>query len=260
MEVRLNPVAAFVWSLVWPGWGQLYNGEPGKAAGFILTYLLSVVGLLVMAWKLGPAGVFAGCALSPVIHCLSAVEAARQAATKRFTTTRPRRLTGVALLGLGVAFWAAESGLLRATLDAWPVRSYYIPSGSNIPTLCINDYIAVDCWAAPKLDDMVVFKPPDAYEGDKPDVVKRIVGVGGDKLEVKDGFLWRNGQKVEEPWVHEPIDGVVPEVTVPPGHVYTMGDNRNNSADSRIFGPVPIENVRGRVLYIFWPVARIQTL
>lgn len=260
MEVRLNPLAAFVLSLVWPGWGQLYNGELRKAAVFVLSFVLSAVAVLFMAWKLGPWGALGGSALNPLIRFLSAVEAARYAAHRRFTTTRPRRLTALTLLALGVVFSAATYGLLLATIEAWPVHSYHIQSGSSIPTLLVNDYIVVDRWTVPQLNDLVVFQPPDSYEGDKPDLVKRIVGMAGDKIQVKDGSLWRNGQQVEEPWVHEPIDGDVPEHTVAAGHFYTMGDNRNNSADSRVFGDVPSENFRGRVLYVCWPAGRITEL
>ena len=82
--------------------------------------------------------------------------------------------------------------------------------------------------------------------------VKRVIGREGDSLEFKDGFVYRNGEKLNEPYVPEPMTYTRPgKVEIPKGHVFVMGDNRNHSTDSRYIGPVPVEHVLGRVIFSF---------
>ena len=137
------------------------------------------------------------------------------------------------------------------------------------PTLLENDYILVNeleyTFSRPMRGDIAVFRPPDRYEGDKPDLIKRVVGIEGDVLEVKDGRLWRNGIELDEPWVKEPIDGRWPPEGEKPhvvaqGCCFMMGDNRNNSSDSRVFGDVPLKNYVGRAVVIFFPPRRMGLL
>jgi signal peptidase I len=173
----------------------------------------------------------------------------------------------------------------------------YIPSGSMIPTLEIGDYVLVEKWAygaripftdsdqiewaTPKRGDIVVLlAPPGNPRSD--DLIKRVVGVGGDTVEIRDGALVLNGMPVphernagpctywnrpeggawrEEPCVnyeetlgahhfkiyctpYHPCGDVPPQV-VPEGHVWLAGDHRDHSADSRVFGPVPVGRVKG---------------
>lgn len=82
--------------------------------------------------------------------------------------------------------------------------------------------------------------------------VKRVIGREGDSLEFKDGYVYRNGEKLNEPYVPEPMTYTRPgKVEIPKGHVFVMGDNRNHSTDSRYIGPVPVEHVLGRVIFSF---------
>lgn len=154
------------------------------------------------------------------------------------------------------------AGVTALAVIAFLVRPYYIPSGSMEHTLEISDLILVDKLiyrvSNPNRGDIVVFhKPTDPP--DAPALIKRVVGIAGDTLEVKDGKLWRNGQQVDEPYVHAPIDDnplFQGPMLVKPGHLFMMGDNRNNSQDSRFWGQLPLENVVGRaevIVYPFWP-------
>ncbi len=107
--------------------------------------------------------------------------------------------------------------------------------------------------------DVVVFNPP--YTSDKP-YIKRIIGLAGDTIEIHDGAVYRNGALVDEPY----IDGVSTtcfhaphcSLTVPAGMIYVLGDNRPNSSDSRVFGPVDKDDVLGEVLFSFWPLDDIR--
>ncbi len=79
--------------------------------------------------------------------------------------------------------------------------------------------------------------------------VKRVIGHPGDTLEFKDGAVWRNGEKLDEPYINdEPMKTDGRQITVPENHVFVMGDNRNHSSDSRFIGPVPTDHVLGRVV------------
>ena len=81
--------------------------------------------------------------------------------------------------------------------------------------------------------------------------VKRVIGRPGDVLEFKDGHVWRNGEQLQEPYTKDTIMNYTRStpVTIPEGHVFVMGDNRNHSSDSRFIGPVPVDHVLGFVSY-----------
>ena len=157
------------------------------------------------------------------------------------------------------------AGVAALFLIHFVVRSYWIPSESMTKTLLVNDYILVNevqyRISRPMRGDIAVFHPPKNYTGDKTDLIKRVVGLEGDVIEVKDGALYRNEAKIEEAgYVWEPIDNYFPPHRVAPGCCFMMGDNRNNSHDSRYFGDVPLENYVGRAEVIFWPLNRARIL
>ncbi|MGH9173877.1 MAG: signal peptidase I [Vicinamibacterales bacterium] len=107
--------------------------------------------------------------------------------------------------------------------------------------------------------DVVVFHPP--FSSDKP-YIKRVIGLAGDTIDIHDGAVYRNGERLVEPYVdgastncHHPPHCAL---TIPEGMVYVLGDNRPNSSDSRVFGPVDRDAVLGEVLFSFWPLADIR--
>lgn len=155
--------------------------------------------------------------------------------------------------------WA---GVVALLLIHFVVRSFYIPSGSMLPTLDINDYILVNQLiyqvTEPVRGDIVVFHPPPLYTGDKTDLIKRVVGLAHDKIEIKDGFLYLNDQPMKEDYLLEESDGAFGPEIVKEGHFFVMGDNRNNSRDSRYIGQIPRENLVGRAEMIFFPPRRIE--
>lgn len=156
--------------------------------------------------------------------------------------------------------WA---GVVALLLIHFVVRSFYIPSGSMLPTLEINDFILVNEmlyeFTDPARGDIVVFHPPEeGYTGDKTDLIKRVVGIAYDKLEVKDGKLFLNDMEMDEPFIKEPIERDFGPIVVEPGKVFVMGDNRNDSRDSRWIGQIPLENLVGRAEVIFFPFNRLR--
>lgn len=147
------------------------------------------------------------------------------------------------------------------------VEPFYIPSLSMYPTLTINDQIAVEKFsklvAGPRRGDLIVFSPPRRFyevkgvsKAQRATLIKRVIAVAGDVVEVRSGALYLNSARVYEPYVREsPLYTLAP-LTVPAGSVFVLGDNRNVSDDSHVWGPLPVENVIGKAFYIIWPVGR----
>lgn len=106
----------------------------------------------------------------------------------------------------------------------------------------------------PKRGDVVVFTSP--VEPDK-EYIKRLIGLPGDKISVQDAVLYLNGNAVDEPYLHEAMTYDFPEMTVPEGMYFAMGDNRNHSFDSHNWGGVPRENLIGNAFFRYWPLTRI---
>ncbi|CAA9467320.1 MAG: Signal peptidase I [uncultured Rubrobacteraceae bacterium] len=143
------------------------------------------------------------------------------------------------------------------------VEAFWIPSGSMIPTLQINDRVLVNKFiyrfTEPKPGDIVVFQSVD---NEDEDLIKRVVAVAGDRVSVRNGRLIVDGERQREPFTNKkfPDRSFFAPVTVPKDHVWVMGDNRANSADSRVFGPLPKENIEGEAFLRFWPLDRIGLL
>jgi signal peptidase I len=122
---------------------------------------------------------------------------------------------------------------------------------------------AVFLWGNPKIEDIVILKEPDFSGFGDPYLVKRVVALAGDVIEIRQGELYRNGQKVTEVYTDLKIeDGDYGPDTVASGHVFVMGDNRGmgNSKDSRYFGQVPVDLVVGRADYRLWPFEQVGEL
>jgi signal peptidase I len=94
------------------------------------------------------------------------------------------------------------------------------------------------------------------FDEGKKNYVKRVIGVSGDVVEIKGGVTYVNGVPLEEPYLHEPELGTLAPTEVPEDSVYVMGDNRNNSRDSRAVGSIPNNRIRGRVVFRVWPFNR----
>jgi signal peptidase I len=143
------------------------------------------------------------------------------------------------------------------------LEAFRIPSESMVPTLLVGDRVFVNKFiyrfTEPERGDVVVF---ESVNGGEEDLIKRVVGVAGDSVEVRNGTLLVNGEDREEPYLNRnlPVNDSYGPSQVPEGHVFVMGDNRANSADSRVFGPLPIENIEGEAFVRFWPPLRIGSL
>ncbi|MGI6424481.1 MAG: signal peptidase I [Tepidanaerobacteraceae bacterium] len=138
-----------------------------------------------------------------------------------------------------------------------------VPTGSMIPTIENNDRLLVNKFIyrfqSPDYNDIVVFKFPD---DPKQNFVKRLIGKGGDIIEIKGNTLYRNDEVISEPYLNEVMYNDFGPFKVPEGHYFMMGDNRNNSKDSRFWENkyVPEDLVVGKATHRIWPIDRIGRL
>ena len=151
------------------------------------------------------------------------------------------------------------AGIIVFLLNTFIVQLYWIPSPSMEPTLFVGDRVVVSkmsYWSKePERGDIVVFKFP---KDTKINLIKRIIGLPGETLSVKDNRVYINNEALSETYV--PTQKNIPDfgpVLIPQGQYFMMGDNRDNSADSRVWGFVTEELIRGKANYIYWPFGRV---
>lgn len=190
-------------------------------------------------------------------------------ALRRFLIRRRRGLIVSAVI-------VVVAGVAALLLRAYVVAPYYIPSASMEPTLhgcpgCNDDHILVDKISYrlhdPRRQDVVVFdRPQDAFVSEKV-LIKRIVGLPGEKVRLMQGLVYIDGAPLDEPYLRKQCGarpstphGSASSWTIPAGEYFVMGDNRCNSTDSRDFGPIKKSSVVGRAWLIVWPLRRISTL
>jgi signal peptidase I len=140
-------------------------------------------------------------------------------------------------------------------------QSYVIPTGSMIPTIKRGDYILADKvtyrFREPRRGEIVVFNPPE--EISRIPFVKRVIGLSGDAIKVTRGQVYVNGRKFVVDSAPRAMYEYGP-VTVPDGAMFVLGDNRNQSFDSHNWGFVPIDQVIGKGLFVYWPAWDIKLL
>ena len=158
------------------------------------------------------------------------------------------------------------SAVLAFGIRSFVAEARYIPSGSMLPTLQINDRLIIDKisynFRNPERGDIVVFSPTDALKAQnfKDAFIKRLLGLPGDKVEVKEGRVYVNDQLLKENYIDEKPNYNFGPVTVPPNQYLVLGDNRNNSYDSHYWGFVPRDHIIGKAVVRFWPLDRVGEL
>ncbi len=144
----------------------------------------------------------------------------------------------------------------------------FIPSPSMVPTLAVGDRLLVEKVSyrlhLPHAGDITVFEPPPQLQEygylASQAFIKRVIGLPGQTVQVSQGQVIVNGQPLSEPYILAAPDYEMPPVTVPFGSLFVMGDNRNDSNDSHVWGFLPIQNVIGRAVFRFWPLEKIGRL
>jgi signal peptidase I len=253
---RRYALAAGLLNLASPGLGFLYLGKPLWA--FALLLALSLV-WAAGAWSriiFAPFG-FAAVALLLLGTWLAAIVAGVRIA-RRAPEAAPGRWQRWHLY---LAFFAGSAlfhGVLLENRDRlFGYETFRFPSLSMLDTLLWGDYFVCDTWRfagrAPERGELVVFRyPPDPSLR----YVKRVIGLPGETVQISRGAVRVDGRQLDEPYVQPANNlGLFPgdsTTTVPPASYFVMGDNRDNSFDSRMWGPVPRENLEGSVEFIWF--------
>ena len=180
---------------------------------------------------------------------------------------------------LGCLFEVVETLVLTVVIflgiQTFVAQPYKVQQGSMENTLLPEQYVLVDKltphWARYSRGDIVVFDPPESWSagGGGVPFIKRVIGLPGDRVEIRGGHVYVNGVELEEPYIFE--DKGIPQTTepaiggqnewlVPAGDLLVMGDHRQDSADSRTFGPIEIGHVIGRAWLRYWPFDRFGVL
>jgi len=269
-------------SLVLPGLGQIYGRAWRRGIVLYLAVLALTLSWNAVTWIVPPTpgAVIASAVALLFVPLAIAIDAFRRVSSQSMAAPRPwYRSTWVA----AIVMIAINIGLQLGGMDLYSPgwRSFHIASASNMPTLSVSDYVLADTrhpGAVPAYGDIVVFRTP---HDPKVDYVKRVVGLPGDRVQLREGILYLNGKPVPR----EPDDGAprlsdlmryretlpdgrpymiletsqsaaesTVEFNVPAGFFFVLGDNRGNSLDSRYkdFGYIPMANFIGTVRTIYW--------
>ncbi len=167
-------------------------------------------------------------------------------------------LEGVKTIGLSL--------VLAFGVRTFVAEARYIPSGSMEPTLQVNDRLIIDKvsydFESPQRGDIVVFNPTDVLERENfhDAFIKRVIGLPGEKVEVKDGCVYINDRALQENYIAAKPDYHWGPAVVPPNSYLVLGDNRNNSYDGHVWGFVPRDRIIGKAILRFYPFDRIGFL
>ncbi len=159
----------------------------------------------------------------------------------------------------------ALSAVLALGIRTFVAEARYIPSGSMLPTLQINDRLIIDKvsyhFSQVKRGDIVVFNPTEVLRQKFKDAfIKRVIGLPGDTVEVRRGTVFVNGEALSENYIAAEPDYVYGPEIVPEDQYLVLGDNRNNSYDSHYWGFVPRDLIVGKAVVRFWPPQRLGQL
>ena len=155
--------------------------------------------------------------------------------------------------------------LVAFVVKTFLFQAFFIPSPSMVPTLEVHDRVLVNKLSYRMHEvnrgDVVVFERPPNDAGAIRDLIKRVVAVEGDTIETRGDTLYVNDEPVREPYVKtSSIGAAVARRTIPTNQVFVMGDNRANSSDSRVFGPIPEDTIVGRAFVKIWPLGSLGLL
>lgn len=173
--------------------------------------------------------------------------------------------------GSGFGRWLLETVVMIALafvlaqgVKTFIVQPFVIPTGSMEPTIMTGDRVLAEKvsrrFRPPVQGDIVVFDDPTASH---PQLIKRVIAVGGQTVDIQEGRVVVDGVALDEPYIHRKLSdpGTVPlPITLASDELWLMGDNRPNSGDSRFMGPISVSAVHGRAFAVYWPLSRIGGL
>lgn len=238
-----DPWLAVLLSRIIPGLGHLYLNHIWLGILFFIIFLVSAIFSVVIPI------IFYGVYAAVAYHAYVTSPSRRE---------RKKYFILIIACLLIISFVVDGSSLIRT----YVAEARYIPSGAMLPTLQINDRLIINKWSyrlqSPQRGDIVLFSPTETLkqENFKDAFIYRVIGLPGEKVEVKEGKVYINNRPLQENYIEEPPKYQFASVTVPPNSYFMLGDNRNNSYDSHYWGFVPRENIIGKATQRFWPLDR----
>lgn len=250
-----NPWFAVFASRILPGLGQLYSGK--SILGLVLLSVFLVFFKLENIY-----GNFL--IVTPALTAIATYHAFQTFPSeyKRFHLSQ-RSLLSI-IVGL-IFCW----GLIGHYFPEWmeqKVDLFVIPSESMQPTLQIDDRIFVkkSPFYHPHRGDIVVFEPSENMKALDPQsgefYIKRIIGKPLDKVQINQGIVYVNDEALQENYIAQPPKYELGPIAVPPNHYFVLGDNRNNSFDSHVWGFLPKNDIFGQAYKVYWPTGRVKSL
>jgi signal peptidase I len=164
------------------------------------------------------------------------------------------------------ALWEVISTIVPAIAIALAINTYVaraitIDGPSMQPNLYYDERVMTERITyrflhGPRRGDVVIVNMP----GEEIPLIKRVIALAGETIQVRGGQTFIDGQPLDEPWVTYHGGDDYGPLTIPPLHVFVMGDNRPSSRDSRVFGPVHVDQITGHALFIYWPPGQVKSL
>jgi signal peptidase I len=255
---NIKPWLAIFWSTFWPGLGHFYLKKP-------LTGVLLVLLSLALSW-IPIIGILWFCLVIYITY-------------RSTSETRAQNSKRIIQFIFIFCVLTLISSLTPFLIRYYIAEARYIPAGSMEPILQVNDRLIINktdyYFHEPERGDIVVFNPTEALQeqGFKEAFIKRIVGIPGDRIEIKEGGVYVNTQRLTEPYVANgdptsveicSFEGIpaflAKPVTIPKNSFLVLGDNRNNSYDGRCWGLVRKQEIIGKASKIFYPFNRVGAI
>jgi signal peptidase I len=246
-----NPWFAVFASRILPGLGHFYNHQ------FIIGLIFFTLGIVCLRLQVFYTPLLW---LGPSLTAIAACHVYRS-----FPAAKSLQRTLISIL-VGFIFLV---GLALNVLPQWLARSldtFVIPSPSMVPTLQVGDRIFVqeNPDYQPQRGDIVVFKPAEELQRLDPQpsefYTKRVIGLPGETINISQGQVFINGQPLAEDYLAETPTYDLPSKAIPMEHYFLLGDNRNNSFDSHLWGVLPRQAIVGKAYKIYWPLDRVRSL
>lgn len=245
------------------GLGHVYAGEAKRGILLFLgqSILFLILSLLLLTSPLAILILFIGCAVGYLGFCIFDSIKIAQSNNTGYQLKKFNRWY------VYLAYWIVAVVIVQPIAAAgykeYIIQAYKIPAGSMLPTLKIGDMLLVNKQIYktqnPKRGDIVVFEFP---KNPSIDYIKRVIAVGGDTVEIKDKTLYLNGTKRKEVYVIATSDKILSSatgprdnlgpITIPQNTIFLMGDNRDNSYDSRFWGTVDENKIKGKAICFYW--------